>query len=272
VSDALLQAVVVPSAPGSPHFEPFVRSLATEGETRLFVVSEEASGAGRRIQAEPGDGFARRANLGIAAARAEGFDRIFLFNDDAEVLPGCLEELSRTLDGTRIGIAGAQLLNWSEDTVQQAGIRVDTRTGRIHEIARRPSDRWERVDAVGGAAMAIDGRCWEQLGGFDERFTFYFEDIDFCLRAKQAGWGVVLCPRARVRHRGGGTRSRRSPEAAWHLGRSHALFVRGLAGGRLSRTVRLLWSGTFGLGWSARTGGLAGMTSFAQGWNRGLRA
>lgn len=268
MSDPTAIALVVPSAPDSPHLAGLLESAQGQGPLKLFVVSEEPEGPGQRVEARPGDGFARRANLGLAAARAAGHRHALLCNDDVVLLPGCLEALSSALETEGMGVAGPHILDWQGSATQQAGIGVSLRSGRIREQTQAP----EQVDAVGGAAMALSLACWEDLGGFDERFTFYFEDIDFCLRARSAGWDVALCDPARVRHFGGGTRSRKSPEAAWHLGRSHALFCRELPGGRAAAAGRLLCCAALGLGWSARSSGLAGMGSFARGWTAGVRA
>jgi len=260
-------ALVVPSAPHSPHLDTLLASVKSDWQHAVFVVSESASGPGRRVLAEPGDGFAQRANKGLRAARDAGFHHAALLNDDLELLPGCLEALHRRITEEGVGIVGAEILHWDGDGIQQAGIGVSLRTGRIRELTRTPAS----VQAVSGAAMAIDLGCWQELGGFDERYTFYFEDIDFCLRARRAGWSIALCSDARAKHRGGGTRSRKSPAAAWHLGHSQAVFSRGLPGGRVDTVRRLLCSGAWGLGWSARASGLSGMGSFARGWTAGLR-
>ena len=261
-------AVVVPSAGGSPHLTALVASL--DEDTALFVVSEETTGPGVRVPTQDDSGFAQRANLGLAAAKDAGHQTAVLCNDDLVFLPGALRRMRTAIHAPHesVGIVAPLVLDWDSDLVQQAGISVSLLSGRTRELRRVPSE----VQAFSGAAMALNLRCWEELGGFDERFEFYFEDIEFCLRASAAGWALSLVEDARVRHRGGGTRSRSSPEAAWHLGRSHALFCCSLPGGRLARQRRLLWSGAAGLGWSLRASGLHGARNFARGWRTGLQA
>ena len=256
-------ALVVPSAPESPHLPVLLDSVDTDVD--LFVVSESWSGEGNHVVAATGAGFSRRANLGVKAAQAAGHSEVLLCNDDLRFLPGALEHLREALTAPGIGVAGPIVLDWEGSGVQQAGIRVSLRSGRIRELKQPPAT----LQALSGAAMALRVDCWSEIGGFDERYHFYFEDIDFCLRAKAAGWQLRLVEEAQVRHRGGGTRSRHSAEAAWHLGRSHALFCRTLPGGRGSNLGRTLWSGTSGLGWSLRASGLAGARSFASGWRAG---
>jgi hypothetical protein len=66
-------------------------------------------------------------------------------------------------------------------------------------------DRRGRLDWVAGAAMAIRRRTWEEVGFFDTRFRFFAQDLDFCLRAQDAGWRVGLVGDAQVVHVGGAT-------------------------------------------------------------------
>lgn len=265
-------AAVIPAAPGSPWLDRALKSVRRAGVEAVFVVSEAAIGEVEPVIAAEGAGFAARANAGLAAAEAAGFGRALLINDDTEVLPGAVEALVAALDRPGTALAGAVLMEWDEPAIQQAGIRVSRRTGRVRVDRREPVRDFTPVDAVGGAAVAVDLAAWRHLGGFEERFHFYLEDVDLCLRARDAGLEVVVARDARVRHRGGGTRSGRSAEAAWHQGRSHALLARRLGGARISRGARLLFVGGLGLAWAVREVGPAGPGRFVAGWLAGLRA
>ena len=103
------------------------------------------------------------------------------------------------------------------------------------------------------------------LGGFCEDYTFYFEDVDYCHRVRGAGLHVVLCRDAQVRHLEGGTRSRKSPGVAWHLGRNQTLFARRLGGGPVARQLRLVASMAAGIGWTGRQLGPRALPHFAAG-------
>ncbi len=249
--------LVIPAAPGSPWLEACVAAARADGAGRIVVVSEAPGPEGTEHVAVGADaGFAARANAGIAAASSA---RVLLLNDDTELQRGALAALAEAPP-----VAGAVLLNWDDDSVQQAGIRV-SRSGRVRAVTAGDADS---VEAVSGAAMALDVDVWDRLGGFEERFGFYMEDIDFCLRAG----GAAVVAEARVRHRGGGTRSPRSPEAAFHLGRSHALLARRMGGGTLATAARTLYVGALGTAWTARRVGPAGLPRFTRGWFAGLGA
>lgn len=242
--------VVIPAAPDSPHLDDCLASL---GDAPTYLVGE-----GRTVAVAEDAGFAARANAGLAAASADGHTAALLLNDDTRVRPGALDALAEAVGAHRL--VGAVLEHW-EGGVQQAGLQVTTRTGRVTARTQDPGSRTVQVDALGGAALAIDLALWSRLGGFDERFAFYFEDVDLCLRARATDVRPHLVGGARIRHRGGGTRSHRSPDAAFHLGRSHTLLARTLGGGPL-RLGTVVAAGT---AWTLRSVGLRGLPAFGRG-------
>ena len=257
--------VVIPSAPGSPHLRDCVDGLL--GAAGIYVVSEQDPEVGQHVAVEDGAGFAHRANAGLAAARDDGHRAALLLNDDTRVQAGALSALAAALVQRRI--VGAVLEHWTGG-VQQAGLSVSQRSGRVVACTEDPVDGEAEVDAVGGAALGLDLDLWSALGGFDERYAFYFEDVDLCLRARSLGVRPLVVGAARVRHRGGGTRSHRSPDAAHHLGRSHTLLVRTLPGGRLATAVRLATVLAAGTAWTLRSVGPQGLVPFGRGVLQGL--
>ena len=142
--------------------------------------------------------------------------------------PGGLARLvARFAEDPRLGIAGA-LLHYPDGSPQWSGGREPTllwffalATGLPALLARLPSYRRAKplapagptaVAWVTGAAMAIRRQAWETVGPLDEGFRFYAQDLDFCLRAGQAGWGVEIHPGFPVLHHHGATIGR-DPEA-----------------------------------------------------------
>jgi len=261
-------AVVIPSAAGSPWLADAGASVRADGAAAVLVVGE---GPEADVAVAVDAGFAERANAGLRAAAEQGFDRALLFNDDAALEPGALAALGEALDDG-VAIAGAVLLEWPGGAVQQAGLAVCERRARVKARTDDPGPSVTDVSAVGGAAMALDLAAWRDLGGFEERFTFYFEDVDLCLRAGDRALRVAVVGAARARHRGGGTRSHRSGEAAYHLGRSHALLARRMRGGPGAAARRLAWVALLGATWTSRSVGPRGLGRFASGWMEGLRA
>jgi N-acetylglucosaminyl-diphospho-decaprenol L-rhamnosyltransferase len=163
-------------------------------------------------------GFASANNQALAAARGRYF---LLLNPDAELVPGATRALVACMDtDSRVGIAGPQLLN-PDRTVQSSRRRFPTFTTALLESTRLqqqfPRNRWldhyymldthddvvQEVDWVVGAAMFVRRGVYEQIGGFDEQFFMYSEEMDWCYRARAAGWHVLYFPRAAVIHHEG---------------------------------------------------------------------
>lgn len=272
-------AVVIPADPRSPYLSDAISAVLQQDIGAVYVVSEQPPAAmswegsnstGGWIQVAPECGFGARANAGISSALADGFQQVLLLNDDTKVLDGSLQALREALAAPGVAVAGAILEEWSEDAVQLSGIEVHRASARICVRRDDPGRDCQPRDAVSGAAMLLDGVTWEQLGGFCEDFTFYFEDIDYCLRVREAGSKVVICGGARVRHHGGGTRSHRSHDAAWHVARSQVLFARRLGGGALARSGRMLSAAALGIGWTLRKLGPSGLPAGARGAVSGL--
>lgn len=261
--------VVIPAAPGSEHLATACAAAIKDGARRFYVVSEQAPedcpGSPSHVAVAATAGFATRANAGLRAAARDGHRAALLLNDDTQLLTGSLRALADGLSDPQVAVAGAVLLPWESDGVQQSGIRVFERTGRIQVLEEEPSNTHTTRDAVSGAAMAVNLDTFAALGGFCEAYTFYFEDVDYCHRVRAQGHRVVVCRDARVRHREGGTQSRESRRVAWHLGRSQAIFARRLGGSFVTRQLRLATAMTLGFGWTGRRLGPRALPQFAAG-------
>jgi O-antigen biosynthesis protein len=172
-------------------------------------------------------GFAGGVRRGVAASAGEP---IALLNPDAVPEPDWLERLVAPLNDAQIGVAGAKVLG-PDGRLQALGLTFDNRTmlpvyrceGQIdtaHE--HQPIDVW----AVHGAAMAFSRRVWEQLSGFDDGFfPAYFEETDFCERARRAGYRVVVVPQAVVRHAESTTTGKYSAQFYYYFLRNRLRYV-----------------------------------------------
>jgi GT2 family glycosyltransferase len=158
------------------------------------------------IEKEPFN-FSRMINKGVALA---GGDVLLFLNNDIEILdPAWLKEMVSCLDYAGTGIVGARLL-YPDRTLQHAGVIVGLGGLAGHWYLRReegfpgPMGRlWVRqsMSAVTGACMLVSRRCWESVGPLDETsFAIAYNDIDFCLRAMAAGFGIVWTPFATLLH------------------------------------------------------------------------
>jgi GT2 family glycosyltransferase len=138
---------------------------------------------------------------------------VFLNDDVAPIAPGWLSALLGPLRSNDVGITGGLLL-YPNGSVQHAGISVGGRPVPSHVGRHQTSSLWwpwlrstREVSAVTGACLAIRRNVWDELEGFDRRFPVNYNDVDLCLRARRAGYSVILESAALLCHREAQTRS-----------------------------------------------------------------
>jgi len=205
-----LEAACAPAIDAAGEVEVVVVDDASRDGTAPAVAA--AFPSARVLELEAPAGFTAAANRGLAVARG---DVLLLLNSDTEVDPGALAALRRALAAApRLGVAGAQLHypdgrpQWSGGPAPSLLWLVAQASGAPALLARRlgRSPRGARggpVDWVTGAALALRRQVIEEIGPLDERFAFYAQDLDLCLRARQRGWEVAVVPGFRVLHHHG---------------------------------------------------------------------
>jgi GT2 family glycosyltransferase len=189
-------------------------------------------------------GFSGGSNLGIREALARGADLVLLVNSDAVLPPDCVEHLERALTAwPDAGIAAPVLVAREDpDHVLSAGIRFSAATGRMRLLGcgdrYRPRASAE-VDAVSGCVMLIARVVLERVGLLDEAYFFSFEDVDFCRRARAAGFVSLCIGDAVALHDGARTIGRRAA-ARLYFGTRNQLRVaaRTAPAGRVHRSLR----------------------------------
>ncbi|MGH7874844.1 MAG: glycosyltransferase family 2 protein [Candidatus Binatia bacterium] len=165
-------------------------------------------------------GFAVGCNMGAACGTAEN---IVFLNPDVRVERDTMEQILRFLndrDNSAIGVVGIQLVD-DKGNIHRSCARKPTsvalllrtmflervvpRIVRPHFLAEWDHRDTRTVDQVMGACLTIRRILFKRLGGFDERFFLYYEDLDLCISAASQGWKVVYFPGAVAEHDGGGT-------------------------------------------------------------------
>jgi len=156
------------------------------------------------------------ANKGFGAGNnfanryAQGKILLFL-NPDTEIVSDNIESVISLFDNHgEIGIIGSNLLlpggeNQAWSCGQAASLKEVVKNKTMIRSKNRPwrKNKKALVDWVSGTALFIRKSLFEQLGGFDEKFFMYFEDMDLCTRARQAGRKVVYNPDFSILHYGG---------------------------------------------------------------------
>ena len=146
-------------------------------------------------------GFAAVNNVAIREAKGEF---VVLFNNDAVAHRGWLERLiAGTLVHPQAGIAsGPTYFYERDDIIWSAGLRTDMLTGigwQLDMFQHHPEPTND-IDYLAGCALLVRKSVFDKIGLLDERLFLYTEDLDFCLRAKRAGFILRLVPDAKVLH------------------------------------------------------------------------
>ena len=169
----------------------------------------------REIEKRPGvriltwkEGFNYSAINNFGEKSAAGDYLLFLNNDVEVINPGWIEELLGNCQRKEVGIVGAKLY-YPDDTIQHAGTVIGiggiaghaflnmprSRTGYLHKASLQMD-----LSAVTAACMMMKRQVFKQLGGFEERLSVAFNDVDLCLRTEQAGYLVVYNPEVELYH------------------------------------------------------------------------
>ncbi len=160
------------------------------------------------IRSEENLGFPAGNNLGIKAALRGGARYICLLNNDTVVDPLFLRELLAAARAhPEAGVLGSRVYYFSRpDVVWSQGISVQPLTGRVYTTYyNRPESEVPEtirpVKALSAAALLFRREVAEKIGLMDEKYFLCYEDADFCLRARRAGFRIYTVPSSRVRHR-----------------------------------------------------------------------
>ncbi len=168
------------------------------------------------VQLQTNAGFAKANNVGMQSA--EG-DYYVLLNSDVVVHPGCIAALAAVLETDSLaGLVGPAITD-RDGILQVTARRLPSVWGEFCrslgldrwaefncERSRCPQEKTtEHVEALSGCFWVARREAVQQVGGLDERFFFYAEDLDWCKRFREAPWKVLYVPAATATHLGGGS-------------------------------------------------------------------
>jgi GT2 family glycosyltransferase len=211
--------IIIPSYRDAERVRALVRSITKtvkQGMARVIVADDSSgpehvaalrqiSGIDVLITAEQNAGFAANTDRGLRAS--DGDRDVVVLNSDIKALPSWLECLQyAALRHEDIGIVGPQL-QYPDGRIQFGGTvrNTDAPEWFDHRYRFKPSD-WGPAQqtspalAVTGACMYVRRQVIERVGLLDERYAMAYEDVDWCLRAWQAGFRVLYFPAAQLVH------------------------------------------------------------------------
>ncbi len=212
-----------------------LESLAAQTHARLGVVAVDngsTDGTLELVRQALGDArvVALGENRGVAGALtvatelppAQAADYLLLVHDDAALAPDAVERLLEGAEGIkgveRVGIVGPKIVDWDEPRILREVGRSTDRFGHPYtplqdgELDQGQYDRVLEVLFVSSAVMLVSREAWQRTGPFDERFAGHHDDLDFCWRARLAGFRVLMTPLATARHRDATARGERGED------------------------------------------------------------
>jgi GT2 family glycosyltransferase len=195
-----------------PHYEIVVADNdSREPETRAYY--ETMPG---RVVPYPGPfNYSAINNFAVKQTDAPW---ILLLNNDIEVInPDWLTSMAEHIQRPEVGAVGAKLL-YPDGTVQHAGVVLSPRGTALHAYAQAPANSWENggylqlirnYSAVTAACMLTKRDLFDRVGGLDEiQFAVTYNDVDYCLKLREAGYQIVYTPFAQLHHYESASRGR----------------------------------------------------------------
>lgn len=205
-------------------------------------------------------GYAAATNQGMGLSRGR---YLLLINPDTEVLADAPIQMMDYLEADPgVGLVGPQLLN-PDGTVQSSRRRFPSLLTAFVEstILQRyldgllhlrryycrdtPDDQVQEVDWMVGACLMARRKVVEAVGGLDETFFMYFEEVDWYLRTRRVGWGAVYLPTAQVIHHYGQSSDQNLARRHLYFQRSKWLFYRKHYGPGVGNLVRAFLLATY---------------------------
>lgn len=209
-------------------------------------------------------GFTRGNNIGLEMARGR---YVFLLNPDTVILGDAIGQMVAYLDAhPQVGIIGPHTLN-TDMTHQSTRRRFPTigtaffESTWLQQYAPRtlldryyvcdiPDDATADVDWVQGSALMARREVYEEIGGLDTRYIMFWEELDWCKRAKLAGWGVVYLGTSKIIHHGGKSTEQAGARKHIHFQQSKLRYYKKFFGGGFAVLLRLflLWNYAWQIG------------------------
>jgi GT2 family glycosyltransferase len=192
------------------------------------------------------------ANHNLVCARAKG-RLVFILNDDTVLDPGCIERLRSFMDQNGAVAAAGPRLRHADGRQQPsafhfptpARVALTTLTLQRAGWVMSGGERIRRVDWIHGAAMMVRRDAVEGVGGLDEGFYMYLEDVDLCRRLRDRGWEVAFFPKAGLVHHENSSTAAVPMRRVYQHARSRGIYARKHHGPVGERAVQRLTAAAF---------------------------
>ena len=185
-----------------------VDNASTDGSREALV---QALGERRVLGLDEDRGIAGALRAASELPAAQAADYLLIVHDDTTLAPDAVARLVETAEGIhgveRVGVVGPKVVDWEDPRIlREVGRSVDAFGHPYSPLqeGERDQGQYDRVLEVlfvSSCAMLVSRETWQRTGHFDERYGGHHEDLDFCWRARVAGYRVLMTPLAQARHR-----------------------------------------------------------------------
>lgn len=214
-----------------PNYEVILVDNGSEGDD-VRILSEKFGDYIHVIENDRNYGFAEGNNIGMRYALADlNPDYILLLNNDTVVDPDFLTELVKAAEGdATIGILGPKIYSYNEPSkISFVGTKIDwwnVGTWPTNEIDVGQFDELREVDAVIGSALLIKRATLEEIGLLYAGYFAYFEETEWCVKCKKAGYKIVYVPRAILWHKLQSTAAKIEGFYLYYMTRNRFVFMK----------------------------------------------
>ncbi len=178
-------------------------------------------------------GFAGGNNEGIRYALENNAEYVWLLNNDTRVDPKALTELVHTIGFNEdTGMAGSKILLLKQpDTLHFAGGKINLENGLTTHVGAFEKDvgqydNLSEVDYVTGCSLLVKREVIERIGLMPEAYFLYYEETDWCMLARGAGYKILMSQKSKVYHKVSGSIDYSSPEKEYYIVRNRLCFLK----------------------------------------------
>lgn len=183
------------------------------------------------IELKSNRGYAGNNNVGIQAALNENADWVFVLNEDTVLSADCMTRLVEAgASDPRTAAVGPMVYHHNEPRIiQSAGGMLDRAWNSLHLGQNQPDTgqfgECRPVDWISGCGIMVRKSAIEMVGPLDERFFYYYEETEWCLRMRNHGWRILHVPQAKLWHKGVQRDYRPNPSVTYYSARNRLLMM-----------------------------------------------